>query len=73
MDRVFEAPQIQAQILGGGSLHGYKCPITDKWVTSRRERRNIMAEHNVIEAGDSSKSNHREKMIANTNGSGIAR
>ncbi len=73
MQKVIEAPQIQAQILGGGNLHGYKCPITGKWVTSRKERRNIMAEHGVVEAGDSSnKSRHREQMLANTNGSGVA-
>jgi len=40
-----------APVLGGGAMPGYQCPITDKFVTSRRERRNIMAEHNVDEAG----------------------
>ena len=40
-----------APVLGGGGFQGYKCPITDKFVTSRRERRNIIAEHGVVEAG----------------------
>ena len=40
-----------APVLGGGGFQGYKCPITDKFITSRRERRNIMAEHGVVETG----------------------
>ncbi len=43
--------QIQP-VLGGGDFPGYKCPVTDKYITSRKERRNIMAEHNLIETGD---------------------
>lgn len=41
-----------APVLGGGDFQGYKCPVTEKWVTSRKERKNIMAEHNLIEVGD---------------------
>ena len=41
-----------APVLGGGDFPGYKCPVTDKWITSRKERRNITAEHNLIETGD---------------------
>lgn len=41
-----------APVLGGGDFPGYVCPVTDKFITSRRERRNIMAEHNLIEKGD---------------------
>ncbi len=48
-----------APILGGGDFQGYKCPVTDEWVTSRRQRRNIMAEHNLIETGDRGKSRGR--------------
>lgn len=40
-----------APVLGGGDFPGYKCPITDEFVTSRRQRRNIIAEHNLIEKG----------------------
>lgn len=38
-------------VLGGGSFQGYVCPVTSKFVTSRKERRNIIAEHNLIEKG----------------------
>ena len=38
-----------APVLGGGGFPGYKCPVTDKFVTSRKERRNIMAENNLVE------------------------
>jgi putative FmdB family regulatory protein len=30
----------------------YKCPVTDQIVTSYRQRRNIMAEHNLRDAND---------------------
>lgn len=36
-------------VLGGGDFPGYYCVVTDKFVTSRRERRNIMAKHNLVE------------------------
>lgn len=71
MTRVIEAPQIQAQILGGGALPGYECPVTGRYVTSRRERRNIMAEHGLVEAG-SKRSDHRDRMLENTNETGVA-
>ena len=44
-------PPMIAPILGGGSMPGYKCPVTDTFVTSRKQRREIMAEHNLIEKG----------------------
>jgi putative FmdB family regulatory protein len=46
-------PTQLAPVLGGGDFPGYQCPVTDKYVTSRRQRRNIMAEHNLVEKGDS--------------------
>jgi len=46
-------PTQLAPVLGGGDFQGYMCPVTDKFVTSRKERRNIMAEHNLVEKGDS--------------------
>lgn len=54
------ATQIQAQILGGGSHQGYLCPVSGEWVTSRARRREIMKEHDLIEAGDTS-SRQRER------------
>ena len=41
-----------APILGGGDFPGYMCPVTDTYITSRKQRRNIMAEHDLIEKGD---------------------
>jgi len=38
-----------APVLGGGDWPGYKCVVTDKFVTSRKQRREIMAEHNLVE------------------------
>lgn len=63
-----------ANVLGGGSFQGYKCPVTDQWVTSRQQRRNIMAEHNLVEAGDATKSSRDryEKMMEATNGTGVS-
>ena len=40
-----------APVLGGGGFPGYKCPITDKFVTSRKERKEIMAKRGVVETG----------------------
>ena len=40
-----------APVLGGGSFDGYKCPITDEYVTSRKRRREIIKENNLIEKG----------------------
>jgi putative FmdB family regulatory protein len=50
-------PTQLAPVLGGGDFQGYMCPVTDKWVTSRKARREIMAEHNLIEKGDSGRGN----------------
>jgi len=74
MNRRFEPPQIQAQILGGGDLQGYLCPVTNEWVTSRTRRREIMKENDLIEAGDktSSKDYRENKMLTATNGSRVA-
>jgi hypothetical protein len=63
-----------ANVLGGGSFLGYKCPVSGEWVTSRKQRKEIMARHGVIEAGDKSQTDatRREKMLANTNGTGVS-
>ena len=45
-------PTQLAPVLGGGDFQGYQCPVTDKWITSRKERRRIMDEHNLVDVGD---------------------
>lgn len=30
----------------------YKCPVTGQWVSTNRQRTNIMREHNLIDAND---------------------
>lgn len=54
-------PTQLAPILGGGNWPGYMCPVTDTFVTSRNQRRNIMAEHNLIEVGDREPSKKRQE------------
>ena len=49
-----------APVLGGGDWPGYMCPVTDKFVTSRNERRNIMAKYDLVEAGDMKPSKARQ-------------
>lgn len=48
MELVIMPTQLQP-VLGGGDFPGYYCVVTDKFVTSRKERRNIMAKHNLVE------------------------
>lgn len=67
---VIEAPQIQAQILGGGTTPGYLCPVTGEYVTSRNRRRDIMKEYDLIEASEPS--DRKEKMLEATNGTGVS-
>jgi putative FmdB family regulatory protein len=50
MIQVIIPPNI-APILGGGNNPGYHCVVTDQWVDSKRKRREIMKEHNLVEAG----------------------
>lgn len=45
-------PTQLAPVLGGGDFPGYKCPVTEKWITSRRKRKYIMDSNNLIEVGD---------------------
>lgn len=44
-------PNHIAPILGGGNFPGYQCVVSDEYVTSRKRRREIMAEYNVVEKG----------------------
>lgn len=47
MDIELRAPQVSVQ----RECH-YHCPVTGKEVSSHRTRRNIMAEHGLIDAND---------------------
>jgi len=40
-----------APILGGSDFPGYQCPVTDQYVTSRKQRREIIAQYNLVEKG----------------------
>lgn len=42
-------------VMGGGDFPGYQCPVTDEFVTSRKRRKEIMKEHNLVEKDRSSK------------------
>ena len=44
-------PVMIQPVLGGGSFQGYKCPITDQFVTSRKQRKEIMKSHGLEEKG----------------------
>lgn len=50
MAQIIVAPMIQP-VLGGGNNPGYKCVVTGEWVDSRKKRREIMKEHNLVEKG----------------------
>jgi len=47
--QIIIAPMVNPIILGGGSYPGYQCPMTDKYVTSRKDRREIMKQNQVVE------------------------
>lgn len=44
-------PTMVQQVMGGHAYPGYKCPVTGEFVSSRKRRREIMQEHNLIEKG----------------------
>jgi len=48
MQKIIVPPAINP-ILGGGNWHGYECPVTGEFVTSRKRRREIMRQHNLAE------------------------
>lgn len=50
MDQIIVPAHIQP-VLGGGSFQGYMCPVTDTFVTSRKQRKEIMARHGMVEKG----------------------
>ena len=61
-----------APVMGGGDFPGYRCPVTDEFITSRRKRKYIMDEHNLVEVGDKSPSKKRVQRTED-NKNGIAR
>lgn len=71
MELKITGTQIQAQILGGGTYQGYRCPVTNEWVTSRKRRRDIMKKHDLVEVGDASSQQRERKarVLEATNGS----
>lgn len=58
-------PTQLGNVLGGGSMPGYLCPVSGEYVTSRQQRREIMARNNLVEAGDRT-SAQRERRAAVT-------
>ena len=54
-------PTQLAPVLGGGDFPGYMCPVTDEFITSRRKRKYVMDEHNLVEAGDRAPSKKRQQ------------
>ncbi len=53
MQQIIEAPMVNPIILGGGTYQGYKCPVTNEYVTSRKRRNEIMKENNLVPVGGS--------------------
>ena len=44
-------PAMVAPVMGGGSFPGYQCPVSNEFVTSRKQRREIMKRHDLVEKG----------------------
>ena len=44
--------QLSAPMVFVPDWSSYKCPVTDQIVSSERQRRNIMAEHRLVDAND---------------------
>lgn len=38
-------------VLGGGNFPGYYCVVDDTWVSSRKQRREIIKKHDLVERG----------------------
>ena len=51
MDIKISAAMVNGSFLGSANNPGYWCPVSDQFVDSKRKRRDVMAEHNVIEKG----------------------
>ncbi len=46
--KVFEAPMVNANFLGGTKNPGYMSPLSDKFISSKKQRNNEMQEFNVV-------------------------
>lgn len=49
MKMVITPVRINGAFLGSARNEGYKCPVTQEWVSTKKRRREIMAEHNLRE------------------------
>jgi len=58
-------------VLGGGDWDGYRCPVTDTFVTSRRKRKYIMDSNNLIETGDRKPSKARAAQTERNRANGV--
>ena len=36
-------------VLGGGDFQGYQCVVSDKWIDSRKKRRETMKQFDILE------------------------
>jgi hypothetical protein len=47
--KIITPVMFNAGFLGSYRNPGYQCPVTNKWVDTKRERRNIMDKHDLVE------------------------
>jgi hypothetical protein len=53
MIQTFLTPRMVSSFFFGSTKNpGYKCPVTDRWVSTKRQRLSIMDEHNLVERPD---------------------
>lgn len=60
-----------APVMGGGDFPGYKCPVTDEFVSSRKRRKYIMDSNNLVEVGDREPSKKRVAQTERNQANGI--
>lgn len=51
MKKVITKVEVNGYFLGSANNPGYMCPVSDTWVSSKRQRRDIMDKHNLLEKG----------------------
>lgn len=51
MRHIITPVEFKAAFLGSVNNPGYMCPVTEQYVSTNRQRRNIIAEHGLIEKG----------------------
>jgi putative FmdB family regulatory protein len=49
MQKVILPVMFNESFLGSSKNEGYKCPVTNEWVDSKRKRLNIMDKHDLVE------------------------